>query len=377
MQYKALALVGAALFSASSAAQAQKVASGQAGGLTWEAQSRIIGVGSTGTIASGGSPTYVAPMPKYSGVVALIMDYGPGGQFICTGSLLPDRRSILTAAHCVSDGAGTENPGKVTAFFYGGSDPDTIVANNPGVATAIDAIGISVNSSYTGQVIDQNDIAVVRLGADAPIWASSYEIDFSPIGNGDQFNVAGYGRRSDTGGNIGANLGTGRLRQGDNNYAFRFGDSDFGTFFTNNFFGSAQVSDSWVSDFDNGLAANDASCALAGAFNLGGSKYCNLGLGNIEVNVAGGDSGGPQFRNGKITSVTSYGLSFGVGFGDIRAGLNSSFGEFSGYVPLYLHADFIANAVPEPATWAMMIAGFGMVGAGLRSRRGKTSVSFA
>lgn len=28
-----------------------------------------------------------------------------------------------------------------------------------------------------------------------------------------------------------------------------------------------------------------------------------------------------------------------------------------------------ANAVPEPATWAMMIAGFGLVGAGLRRRR--------
>ena len=38
------------------------------------------------------------------------------------------------------------------------------------------------------------------------------------------------------------------------------------------------------------------------------------------------------------------------------------------------------SAVPEPATWAMMLAGFGMVGFGLRSRRnGKvtTKVAFA
>ncbi|MBX9665318.1 MAG: FxDxF family PEP-CTERM protein [Novosphingobium sp.] len=27
------------------------------------------------------------------------------------------------------------------------------------------------------------------------------------------------------------------------------------------------------------------------------------------------------------------------------------------------------SAVPEPATWAMMLAGFGMIGFGLRSRR--------
>lgn len=35
------------------------------------------------------------------------------------------------------------------------------------------------------------------------------------------------------------------------------------------------------------------------------------------------------------------------------------------------------GAVPEPATWAMMIGGFGMIGASLRYRRRKTIVSFA
>jgi hypothetical protein len=34
-------------------------------------------------------------------------------------------------------------------------------------------------------------------------------------------------------------------------------------------------------------------------------------------------------------------------------------------------------AVPEPATWAMMIIGFGAVGSAMRARRGKASVSFA
>ena len=34
-------------------------------------------------------------------------------------------------------------------------------------------------------------------------------------------------------------------------------------------------------------------------------------------------------------------------------------------------------AVPEPATWAMMIGGFGMMGGAMRYRRRKTSVSFA
>lgn len=38
--------------------------------------------------------------------------------------------------------------------------------------------------------------------------------------------------------------------------------------------------------------------------------------------------------------------------------------------------DTAAAAVPEPATWAMMLAGFGMVGAGLRTRR-RTAVTYA
>lgn len=34
----------------------------------------------------------------------------------------------------------------------------------------------------------------------------------------------------------------------------------------------------------------------------------------------------------------------------------------------------LAPAVPEPGTWAMMLLGFGMVGFGLRSRRGKVTI---
>ena len=40
----------------------------------------------------------------------------------------------------------------------------------------------------------------------------------------------------------------------------------------------------------------------------------------------------------------------------------------------------IANvpaAVPEPATWAMMLAGFGLMGAGMRRRKAETRVRFA
>ncbi len=37
----------------------------------------------------------------------------------------------------------------------------------------------------------------------------------------------------------------------------------------------------------------------------------------------------------------------------------------------------IGNDVPEPAAWAMMLAGFGLVGAAMRRRQHQVSVSYA
>jgi hypothetical protein len=371
-----LAIVAATVAAFAPAAASAASITGVSKGISWVASSNIVGVTSTATVASGGDPIYTAPMPQYSGVAALIMDYGDAGRFICSGSLLADRRSVLTAGHCVGGAMGT--PLSTTAYFYGGPDPDQVVPLQP-AATAIGVQSVFVNPLYTGEVIDQNDVAVVRLNDFAPDFAQSYDLYNGGDLTGANFNVAGYGARSDVGGTVGANLGTGRLRQGDNRYDFRLGDPDFGGFFTDidpmtgqNFFGTAQVDFSFLSDFDNGLAANDASCQLSLALGFAPDpKYCNLGRNATEVSTAGGDSGGPQFINGMISSITSYGLSFGPDIGDFDTALNSSFGEFNGFVPTYIHQSFIQSvmSVPEPGTWAMMIVGMFGMGAIFRRRR--------
>lgn len=383
---KALFAISLLALACSGSALAQKTASGSANGLTWEARSNLVGVTPTGG-ANGGDPIYFPSFPQHSGVVGLIMTYANGQSFSCTGTLLENRFSILTAAHCVSDGAGTANPVSTTVYFQpqGGLN-QTLQQNIYNPATPSVTRGVyryDVHSNYTGEVVDQNDIAVLLMSDAAPDWASSYGLYTGPLDD-QRFNVAGYGLRSDIGGTFGRGDGstaatnTGRLRQGDNRYEYRWGDAGFGGFFTDrdasgeNFFGTAEIEHSWVSDFDNGRATNDTACRIARAVNPtlnGNASYCNLGLDVLEVGVASGDSGGPNFIAGRISAVNSYGLSFGTGFGDARAGLNSSFGEFSGYVPVSIHTDFIAaSMVSEPSALALGLLGLAGVAASRRRK---------
>lgn len=367
MKLAILSLGTASLLSAAAATGAPiTVQSGSFENLSWTAKSTIVGVTSTATAAAGGDSRYFAPMPKYNGVATLIMNYGTAGSFICSGTLLPDRRSILTAAHCVSDGTSSR-PLSTTVSFYTGNDPDTVVWAAPSFSYSVSHY--SVHSAYTGDVIDQNDIAVLRLSNWVDASINAHDLYTGEL-TGQDFNVAGYGLRSSTGGSTGASLGTGRLRQGDNRYDFRLGDADFGGMWAAVLGEPAsQIAYSYLSDFDNGSLDNDLSCNIA-VFGFGispSSKYCDPGRGASEVSTAGGDSGGPQFINNLVSSVTSYGLTFGSSWGDVDNSLNSSFGEFNGFVPVSIHADFIrANYVPEPGSFALV--GLGLF-AGVLTRR--------
>ena len=392
------ALVTSSLFAvAMSAGPAQAIgvnrASGTSGNLSWTAQSTL--VGTTRTQGGIGETQYTASMPQFSGTVGLLM-----GGFVCSGTLLADRQTVLTAGHCVSSGGGTPDVplDGVTVFFRNpGSGPDVQFYYGGSGYTTVQSSNIFVNADYTGEVIDQNDIALVRLSEAAPDFAQGYELYTGEL-TGQVATITGYGSTSSIGGTVGVNTANpnrlGWFRQGLNEYDYALGDDEFGGFFQtfdpadpacepgDNFFcGTADLTYSYVSDFDNGLAINDASCIIAASAGASAGFGCGLGTGPREVGVAGGDSGGGSFINGQVASVNSYGLTFGLGFGDINNTLTSSYGELSGYVPVWLHADWInANLVPtadvpEPSTWAMLIGGFGVVGGAMRRRQAKTLVA--
>jgi trypsin/PEP-CTERM motif-containing protein len=327
------------------------------GGASWTAQSFLTTAG-----ANPNDPLYQTPRGgAFDGVASLFIQRSDGN-FICTGTLLNGGMDVLTAAHCLADSNGDVITNAVTAVFFPPGQPPTFRE----FVTATGPSHFSVNPLYTGEVIDQHDVGLIRLD-NAPVnpGITQYGLYTGPT-NGQVFRDVGAGAfgNGTTGAVASGGFTQADRRTGLNKFDFSFADPAFQDFFTG-FFGTAGV-DVLISDFDNGLAQNDASCWLGMLF--GTSSFCDLGTGADEVDLAGGDSGGPAFINGQIAAVNSFGLTFGNrnGAPDIDNALNSTFGEFAGYASVGVNQQWIqSRVVPEPASMALLgtglasLAGFG------------------
>ena len=90
---------------------------------------------------------------------------------------------------------------------------------------------------------------------------------------------------------------------------------------------------------------------------------------------------GSVFGYGGHLTGSFYGFGSTVGLPQDSAAFHALF-QASAVGANYLQLAGVTNisfvsTVPEPATWAMVILGFGLVGGGMRSARRKTTVSYA
>ncbi len=281
--------------------------------------------------ATDAATIVVAAGGALDGVGDFTFDTTAGNGFRCTGSLLPGGRHVLTAAHCLADGAGVQDyiDGSGTVTFEGDLGTE-----------AIDVGWISIHPNFNGSTRFGNDVAVLELVSEASNDITRYDIDTNAGDDiGQIIELTGYGRSGN--GTTGDVLASGTKRTGDNQHELG-GDAFLGGLglvagvdFTSN----SQL----PYDFDNGLAANDAFDVF----------FATPGLGEAnEVDQANGDSGGPSFNPaGEITGVHSYSTSVrfmdGTGSDLDAVDNNDTFGEFSVDARVSTYAAWINGVVAE------------------------------
>lgn len=295
------------------------------------------------------------------------------GTYACSGSLLAGGQYVLTAAHCADDFSSMK-------VEFGWANGTAAVTRSVAVTDAY------VHPAWTGALDTGADIAVIKLNQ-AVTTIQGYKLS-TTNDVGKDFLMAGYGTTT----NGSTSTATNWLDGNWGHYGYNTFDIDSKSYneISDKYIGWGYDASyyapgvTYMSDFDDGTAGHNTLGRMAGV--AGNEWTSSTGLGNLEALIAGGDSGGGDFVwNGTewiLSGVHSWGWQgfeacpyFGLSGCDISTRNSSSFGDLSGSTATFSHVAWInsVTAVPEPATYGMMLSGLALVGAMARRRRQQRS----
>lgn len=250
---------------------------------------------------SDASRQLASPGKGVDGVVRIKMSDGVFG----TGVLLYDGRHVLTARHLLNTGANAL--GTLVTFE---------TERGTWTVGVSEALGLK---SWNATNL-QSDLLLLKLQETAPQDADRYDLYRDQDEIGQSLVMAGYGVSGTGNAGAGSEAASSTLRR----YAENRFDGEMSALkaLAGSRLSWSPPTDSQLwADFDNGLAAQDATRLWTG--------QADLGRGSKEGMITPGDSGSPAFVNGQVAGVASYTFtsSAPAGTSDIDAQANSSFGE--------------------------------------------------
>lgn len=283
-----------------------------------------------------------------NGEVMVNVFYADGGAGTCTGSLLSDGQSILTAAHCldpVDPNTGQlTSPTLVQIYFDQNSTPaEGNCGWFCGAYQITDPDSFFVDPSWItddGEAANGDDLAVVRLGSPAPSQDQGYSLYTGPtLTSSDILLMAGLGQ-SGQGGIDGTDYPAGitggpppgYMRQGQNAYIGSCPDV---------FPGQCSSPYTLIGQFSASSTIPD------------------------QVDIGPGDSGGGSFYNGQLVGVHSF-VDCDTSNCSILG--NSYFGDtyVGGANAVWIES--VEVSAPEPASVALVTIGAAVLF--FRRRRG-------
>ncbi|WP_414900366.1 DUF1194 domain-containing protein [Sphingomonas flavalba] len=143
----------------------------------------------------------------------------------------------------------------------------------------------------------------------------------------------------------------------------------------------------------NGMVQPGGSTSISRAINAATADIFSNAITSdrqlIDVSTDGAHNVGPNLATSRadalaagIDQINCIGIGNGANCGNVIAGNGafslhaSTFDDFEAALRKKIVRE-VTGTVPEPTTWAMLIAGFGLIGGAMRRRRVTSSVSFA